>query len=518
MLKIGATNFRKFQKLEAQEIRPITFLVGRNNSGKSTLVKAIMLVNDYLNSNKLDRFSFVSSILNETNIVSFGRAKNKSITDSNSISFEVVIDEFEIEIVVSGNEDDTTVKVLDLIVKDTLRGFLFELDYRMNAFGYATANVSAFQVKGKDKLLNQSLISVIDQEINRVQLAIWNINSTKISREYIELTARLNSLKEKRALFIENNEKSDSPSDEASSVEVVFGKTELSIDTSGQSLRDLADLMKEDVESGYESVRGKEGTAEADDETTAFYLSYKNAYDHRNQWAMSFRKFATLLSKRAFHFIGATSMKQNSLLSIKDSANPLAVAVHNYFQKKLHKNSEFNSFVLKWMRLFEIGDDFTIEIHEGEAYSVKVKSDDYLVPIADKGMGSIQAFIIILKIAYLGYQNEENLTTTILVEEPELNLHPALQSLLADLFLDAYEKFKLEFVIETHSEYMIRNTQLIVKQKEFEKKGNDNPFAVIYFDKDSKQWRMNYREDGKFAEDFGKGFYSEAARLTIDLL
>ena len=105
----------------------------------------------------------------------------------------------------------------------------------------------------------------------------------------------------------------------------------------------------------------------------------------------------------------------------------------------------------------------------------------------------------------------------ILVEEPELNLHPALQSKLAYLFHEVYVSFNISLLIETHSEYLIRNTQLIVKEKEYEVPPNENPFSVIYFDKDFKIWSMRYREDGVFREEFGPGFFDVASQLAISL-
>lgn len=46
--KIGFSNFRKFAKFPEIDLGDITILVGGNNSGKSTLVKAFLLCVDNL--------------------------------------------------------------------------------------------------------------------------------------------------------------------------------------------------------------------------------------------------------------------------------------------------------------------------------------------------------------------------------------------------------------------------------------------------------------------------------------
>jgi hypothetical protein len=407
----------------------------------------------------------------------------------------------------------------------------------MNPFGYATAYVSAFipEKSAPEKFSSDS--AALRKEIHAIEslISIWS--QSKFSNEFLTLNDQLNQLRSKLTWHEanKNNKFSNRLSDffdfsrdeinnnnwleETNKIPttdsaISFGKTELSVNLKAKGIFDLADVLLEEVENCYESVKGKEAAPESIEE---FYLSYKNAYDFRKQWAKSLRGFSGLLRNRQFYYIGATSMKQNSLMSIKDTANPLAVAVHEYYQNRLHK-SDYHDFVVKWFRLFEIGDAFSIHMHEGEAYSVNVISENYSVPIADKGMGSIQAFIILLKIAYIASKMDDGERATILLEEPEMNLHPALQSMLAELFLDAFETFKIDFVAETHSEYLIRNTQLIVKKKEFEVKPNENPFAVIYFDKDQRQWRMNYREDGVFKEEFGSGFFDVSSMHAIGLL
>lgn len=507
MFKVGVKNFRQFQELEPLEIKPITFLVGRNNSGKSTLVKALILTNNYLNSNNLEKFSFVNNVLNDTNVVSFGRAKNKANLETNSIEFNYELNEFQVTIVVSGQENDSVVNVLDLIVKDNKRGFLFEFDNRMDMGGHMTVFLSSFSTTDKETQSNSNLLTDIEREIYNLKSKISNWTGSKYDKEFLTSVDELQNLQAKEQSF----------SYKVSNSVNQFTRTEIDVPTDGCHLKDLTELMLFEIESGYESIKGKSEEEILQDDILSFYSEYKDAYDLRKRWAESFNTFTSILNNWTFHFIGATSMKQHTLLSIKDTNNPLAVAVHDYFQNRVYKYSECHDFTLKWLKLFEIGDDFKIEIHEGEAYSVKIKSDGYWVSIADKGMGSIQAFIIILKLATFGSKSDLK-RTTVLVEEPELNLHPALQSILAEMLHEAFEKFSLRILVETHSEYLIRNTQLLVKRYELEIKPNYNPFSVIYFDKGQKQWKMNYREDGKFIEDFGTGFYNESARLAIDLL
>ena len=100
-----------------------------------------------------------------------------------------------------------------------------------------------------------------------------------------------------------------------------------------------------------------------------------------------------------------------------------------------------------------------------------------------------------------------------LIEEPEANLHPSFQSKLADLFLDAWIKYDHEFVIETHSEYLIRKLQYHVGTGKID----SNVINIYYFDKNEQPRKININKDGSLSEEFGSGFYDEADNLSIEL-
>ena len=107
---ISFKNFRRFQDFPMLQLGNITYMVGRNNSGKSTMVKALLLITDYLQNQLSDTFSFDNVVLEDANIVTFGRAKN-NLSKEPTITFEYQLDEFDIHIVISGQDENTKAKV-----------------------------------------------------------------------------------------------------------------------------------------------------------------------------------------------------------------------------------------------------------------------------------------------------------------------------------------------------------------------------------------------------------------------
>ena len=196
-------------------------------------------------------------------------------------------------------------------------------------------------------------------------------------------------------------------------------------------------------------------------------------------------------------------------------------------------NKEWN-FVKKWMKRFEIGEDFRIKDVDSAGYMLRIfdegenPDEDRGMNLADKGTGSIQLMTLLFSLAIIMHKVEtEAYFPTVLIEEPEQNIHPMLQSLLADLFLEFQksisEHMESQLIIETHSEYLIRRTQVIVAENSYQDEIdllNNNPFTVFYFDKDNAElpfYRMSYKMSGRFNESFGNGFYDAAGKLALEL-
>ena len=108
----------------------------------------------------------------------------------------------------------------------------------------------------------------------------------------------------------------------------------------------------------------------------------------------------------------------------------------------------------------------------------------------------------------------------VLIEEPESNLHPNYQSKLADLLVDATNNFNIQFIVETHSEYLIRKLQYLTAKNVI--KPED---TIIHYFTDPKQLakgekqikEIRIKKNGVLTQDFGTGFFDEADNLAIDL-
>ncbi len=256
-------------------------------------------------------------------------------------------------------------------------------------------------------------------------------------------------------------------------------------------------------------------------------------------------------------YVSSARASVNRLYTL-DNKDDFSMLLRNYFEKKRNyldyqKNYHYSgkrdyvadSFMNRWIEQFEIGKAITLHVDK-EGLGVQIRlhktDDDEGRILADEGYGITQLVSILLQIetAILSAQGEKvnkyfrmelldhykteefhYEVNTIAVEEPEIHLHPKYQSLLADMFLEAYEKYNIHFIIETHSEYLIRKAQVFVARHQYENEedmNNQTPFKVYYVPRDDKPYEMEFCPDGRFKNEFGKGFFDEATNLAFEIL
>jgi len=176
-------------------------------------------------------------------------------------------------------------------------------------------------------------------------------------------------------------------------------------------------------------------------------------------------------------------------------------------------------FISYWLKEFNLANDLEFEkILVGEEWigvNYYLKLSGKRVPLNDDGLGANKLVLIILQLVL------SNRNSLFLFEEPEIGLHPAFQSKLAELFLDAYKKFGHNFIIETHSEYIIRKFQYLTAKKKLKPEDSTiyyfhHPDNIPKGEKHIKE--IGIREDGGLTDDFGPGFFDEATNIKFDLL
>jgi predicted ATPase len=108
----------------------------------------------------------------------------------------------------------------------------------------------------------------------------------------------------------------------------------------------------------------------------------------------------------------------------------------------------------------------------GRLFQVWVRRDPKAaeVLITDVGFGVSQ----ILPVITLCYYAPEG--STILLEQPEIHLHPRVQAGLADVLVDAMKTRGIQIILESHSEHLLRRLQRRIAEEEI---GQDQ--TALYF-------------------------------------
>lgn len=107
----------------------------------------------------------------------------------------------------------------------------------------------------------------------------------------------------------------------------------------------------------------------------------------------------------------------------------------------------------------ELATELSAETNLGEFVQVRVKPKDrkYTDTIADVGFGLSQVLPILVADAGLGKEG------TLLINQPEVHLHPSSQALLGNYFANRISG--RQYVIETHSEYLITRFRILIAKK-----------------------------------------------------
>lgn len=134
----------------------------------------------------------------------------------------------------------------------------------------------------------------------------------------------------------------------------------------------------------------------------------------------------------------------------------------------------FEEMIAYWLKELRLISDFKIEeIGSGaNLYRAKVQRDAKSAPVllTDVGFGVSQVLPALVLLYYVPEGS------TVIMEQPEIHLHPSVQSGLADVILSVAKHRKLQVIVESHSEHMLRRFQRRVAEAEV-----DADLIKLYF-------------------------------------
>lgn len=514
---IQVNNFRKYISTPKLELNDINFFVGTNSSGKSTIVKSYLLIFNFLKSGKLFEIDFSDLLYKDLNIQDFKQQFCQFSDNKKSIEFNLLHNDFYFELVLGEHQKSNFAKVLLFKITDLKNDIVYKYHFNKGNLmnlpsGFDSETGEIFY----SDQLTENLFSITfinnQNHIDDILDTIKNDEMMNTDDKYsLELLA-------KEYIILSNDQELNDYSIDYTPLN--YNLSNNLNDAIKLTLREFDDvLLNKQIFFNFENFLKNYNPSK--EQIIAHYrvktiLKFENFSD--KQLFSGNNRLIDYIQNTWINFLPLNFKKYTNLNSISDKSNDLAQLTHNYYSIEDHSNNRADEFINYWLgkENFNIGKTFEINFYGGEAYEILIIEDGNVkIPLNNKGTGNVQIFKILLLIATQIKSNVLN--PVIILEEPELNLHPSLQSKLADLITSAYVySNKYQFIVETHSEYLIRRLQVLAIQNKLDR----DKISITYFptEKDQEPYNININKDGSLDKNFGSGFFDEASNHTLELI
>lgn len=537
--KIGIKNYKAFKDASI-ELKPITILLGANSVGKSSIIKLLLLISQNVNSSLKNDIP----LLINGEIIQFGSFENilhyKNTQNTLEINFSIENTNFGIYCtdlyrtifrivqnlkkthylctnglqkyqdyfaILDTEKEDRDIELLfkELISYKTKINNILKKEYKKDEM---------------DELINRFIQIYFSEEDydnsyfkNKDGLLFFD---TKVLRDTYSFLKKLSTHKD--------------------SLEIIY-KFKLPNNKKNIEIHEFSLISKDEFLFSYkkESSKHKIESIYLDENTAKSYASKFAKLVNLNQFQVYKR-----LNEKDNLFVDTMSRIIHSLLKeIKFSFNyesinyvdPLrAYPRRYYFLDEIKHSSALNKIdgetmakilkddinlkkkVNKWINKFKL--NVNIEQIKETIHNIKIKQNNLSLDITDVGFGISQVLPIITQ----GFFANKNSTT--IIEQPEIHLHPKMQADLADLFIemvDTKNKSNKRFLIETHSEYMLKRLRRRIAEGQIN--SDDVAIYSLSLDKNtncSEIDKIEIASNGSF--EWPKDFHDTELEDTIQFL
>lgn len=541
-------NFRAFKSREIFKFSPITVFCGTNNSGKSTILKGLLLLKRSNDENELRKLYLKPGALNLTD---FEQTKNNQ-SNSKTISFSIKTGVFSAEDIENVNKSNTNISQKEI----HFRSFPIEFDNTgillselLTGIKEYRKTVCAYDIQYLESRIQN--LALYDQNSEEI-FCVANINEKLIGKIKLPLeVVRLNYVK----FILRQNSEVQNMTCISELQNLLYTRitnfTGLNIISAGEWIYDFGSNYTSAYNNYFKCIDNIDIEREVEidivptdndgsEPVNSERILYSNELTDKiiedlinileNSGLMYDKKDLSKLSNFFdIDLIKSWKYEISALQKTLEDIDYLPVmrstqeTVYTYKSQGTVLNDTISQFTNKlnvqedeeWinskLQNFQIAEKVQIKEIKNIGHQINIINNGKTYLMSDLGFGLSQLLPILLKICL-------NKQKILIIEEPEANLHPKLQSQLADLFIDAFIKYQVQFIVETHSEYLIRKLQFNVAKKII----TSDAIALYYIecekDKIPKTYQIKLLDDGSLSRKFGSGFFDEATNLQYELL
>ena len=426
---ISLENFKGFKNLDNLKVKPITILCGTNSCGKTSILQSILLLKQTLESQNPNQILLLN-----------GRFVNLGLFEN--IIFEKNLDNplvFEFTFKLTKEDQKLPTKRNTIHLRRLLIDFLIPtgLSPNQDILIHIKIILKAPKPKIKNRIKSKNYIKGISVEQFEFRLETIGTHQQKIPASSIDIQLVENDLYTITWQNIRNRIRRD---EESSKGEILSAKIEFT---------NLFSVDAVSIENDSAKIAGLSDVSFALNRINNLFKTIFSSYSYIGP--LREEPSRRYIYEDEITEIGVKGENAPYIYLI-DKDKPLSN--HCFYDTKSNsfkpkRNMTLSNAVDEWLDLMNIKGlkseliNDIVYLNLNSSYTSKTR-----VSIADVGFGVSQIFPILLEGLRMPQQH------TLLLEQPEIHLHPNLQMQLSDYFIALALSGK-KVMVETHSDHII---------------------------------------------------------------